>query len=137
MISAIAGIVATGVAVVTLLLVWDQRKKAERQRTDDEMWAAKFDKVAALCGRLNATAINGAGYFRCAFVAVFSDPALRHRIRTHIVQMQECDSVGIDILPVSPEQLRSHAIRETIQMTLDAVEAFKRDNQDKAREWGF
>ncbi len=110
--------------------------KAHQEEQDREVyeWQLKHEGVAVQISRINpgfmAAVPNTSNSFTNVYGAVFSDPRLRQKIETYLV---EATANRFTPRKPTPHELRSPALRETVKLATEAIEVCRKENPAFAR----
>jgi hypothetical protein len=110
--------------------LWDWVQSVLRRREDAE-WNKRFtDAMSVLNNALPRILMEGPA----GFLVLVPDKEMRDRIEFYLIEPETSYSgKKVKVRTLSPEQLRSPAIRRTIQDVLDCVEKLKREKPDIAQ----
>ena len=142
----------TVIGVLILILAWlgvgyilRDKRRAEFEEADEEVkeeeedwnWSEKFDEAAKLVEKIGPKSVSGmVNAPKNGFEAVFPSERLRERIELDLVDHDDSRNwfLARSAIPVEVERVE---VQETITEVFEAVEKFKKEYPEAAKQLGI
>ncbi len=110
-------------------LMEDDKRKREREETEDSQWAERHERLVNQLLRINPNlTIQPPGLpATCLYTSIFPDSKFREALQTYIVQLDGSQTQFLRRSP-RPDELRRSNLRETIKRAEQCMTEFQKQN---------
>ena len=109
-------------------------KRQEQRDREDHEWQLKHEAIAVQLAKIHLTMQvqrRGDNYTIMIYPTLFPDPQLRQEIETYIIEVVDNRTRFAPRRP-TPHELRSPALRRTVDKVTEVLDACKRDDPSVA-----
>lgn len=133
--SLVVAVIAVAVAMKQTKIAREAQHRQDEDQREVRDWQLKHETIAVRLARIHLTFMvpaKGANSFMALYPAVYTEPELRSRIETYVIEIVDNRRRFAPRTP-TPHELRSPALRRTVDEATAILEAFLRDNPELAR----